>query len=147
MPNILLIHGINLNILGKRNVEHYGTLTLQHIEDITRKEAKKYGYQVISYQSNHEGHIVDQLQLQSPHCEGIIINAGALTHYSYGLHDALLDTNLPAIEIHLSDVSQREIWRRQSVIEPACIGVVMGKKEQGYLEAVQRLVEHLQLCK
>jgi 3-dehydroquinate dehydratase-2 len=147
MPNILLLHGVNLNALGKRDDAHYGALTLQDLEAITRKEAEKYNYQIHSYQSNHEGDLVDQLQLQAAACVGIIINAGAFTHYSYALHDAILDTNLPAIEVHLSDLTQRESWRKNSVIAPACINVVMGKKEQGYREAVHLMLEYLQQCK
>lgn len=143
MPNILLIHGANLNLLGQRDAVHYGTLTLKDIEDITQEEAEKYGYHIIPYQSNHEGYIVDQLQSNAPDCVGIIINPGAFTHYSYSLHDALLDTNLPVIEVHLSDLMQRDEWRRNSVIAPACIKVIMGKKEQGYREAVQLMAECL----
>ena len=144
MPNILLIHGVNLNILGKRDAAHYGVLTLKDIEDITAKEAEKHGYNIISYQSNHEGDLVDKLQSETPNCVGIIINPGAFSHYSYGLYDALLDTKLPVIEVHLSDVSQREAWRRKSVTAPACVKVIEGKKEQGYREAVNALLEYLQ---
>lgn len=147
MRNLLLIHGVNLNILGKRDVSHYGHLTLKDIEDFTQREAKKHGLNVICYQSNHEGDLVDKLQSAAAHCVGVIINAGAFTHYSYGLHDALIDTKLPIIEVHLSDLSLREVWRQHSVIAPACIKVIAGKKEQGYREAVIALVEHLQSCK
>lgn len=144
--NILLIHGANLNRLGQRDARHYGSLTLKDIERMTQQEAEKVGYHIIPYQSNHEGNIVDYLQSQAPVCAGIIINPGAFTHYSYSLYDALLDTHLPAIEVHLSDLTQREIWRRQSVIAPACIQVIMGKKEQGYREAVRLMKEYLQSC-
>lgn len=144
MRNILLIHGINLNALGKRNSTHYGHLTLKEIEDIAVNAAKKYGFNLIAYQSNHEGDLVDTLQREAPHCMGIIINPGAFAHYSYGLHDALVDTTLPVIEVHLSDISQREPWRQQSVIAPACVKVIQGHKEQGYREAVNALVEYLQ---
>lgn len=143
MRNILLIHGVNLNALGKRNSAHYGILTLKDIEDITVREAEKHGFCIIAYQSNHEGDLVDKLQSKAPHCAGIIINPGAFSHYSYGLHDALIDTKLPVIEVHLSDVNQREPWRKQSVIAPACVTVIAGKKEQGYREAVNVLVEYL----
>lgn len=142
--NILLMHGVNLNTLGKRDAAHYGNLTLKNIEDITAKEAKKYGFSIIAFQSNHEGDLVDKLQSDAPHCVGIIINPGAFAHYSYGLHDGLLDTKLPVIEVHLSDVNQREPWRKQSVIAPACIKRIAGKKEQGYREAVNLLIEYLQ---
>lgn len=143
MRNILLLHGINLNALGKRDVQHYGALTLRDIENITVIEAQKFDYNIIAYQSNHEGDLVDKLQAEAQHCAGIIINPGAFTHYSYGLHDALVDTNLPVIEVHLSDIDTREAWRRHSVIAPACIKVIKGKKEQGYSEAVNLLIEYL----
>lgn len=144
--NILLIHGANLNRLGQRDARQYGSLTLKDIEHITQQEAKKVGYYIIPYQSNHEGNIIDYLQSQASACVGIIINPGAFTHYSFSLYDALLDTNLPVIEVHLSDLTQREIWRRQSVISPACIKVIMGKKEQGYREAVCLMKEYLESC-
>lgn len=144
MKKILLIHGVNLNALGKRDAAHYGTLTLNDIEHITALAAKQHGFQIIPYQSNHEGALIDTLQAESVSCVGIIINPGAFSHYSYGLHDALLDTQLPVVEVHLSDIYQREEWRRHSVISPACIKVITGKKEQGYLDAVLTLVEYLQ---
>ncbi len=144
MRNLLLIHGVNLNALGKRDASHYGYLTLKDIEDLTLSEAKKYGLNVICYQSNHEGNLVDKLQKEATHCIGIIINPGAFTHYSYGLHDTLVDTKLPTIEVHLSDLSQREAWRQHSVIAPACLKVIAGKREQGYREAVIALAEYLQ---
>lgn len=143
MKNILLMHGANLNFLGKRNPEHYGNLTLQHLESLTTEHAKKWGYGVISYQSNHEGNLIDKLQEEAENCCGIIINPGAFTHYSYALYDALLDTKLPIVEVHLSDIKQREKWRSISVTSPACINVIWGKKEKGYIEAVDILVEHL----
>lgn len=144
MRNILLIHGVNLNALGKRDSTHYGTLTLKDIQDITANEAEKHGFSITPYQSNHEGNLVDKLQSEAIHCVGIIINPGAFAHYSYGLHDALIDTKLPVIEVHLSDLSQREIWRKNSVTAQACIKVIEGKKEQGYREAVKVLAEYLQ---
>jgi 3-dehydroquinate dehydratase-2 len=143
MRNILLIHGVNLNALGKRDHSHYGHLTLKIIEDMTAKEAEKYGYYIIAYQSNHEGNLVDKIQSEQSNCVAIIINPGAFAHYSYGLHDALLDTTLPVIEVHLSAVSQRERWRQNSVTAAACIKTIEGKKEQGYREAVKALVEYL----
>lgn len=143
MDKILLMHGPNLNALGMRNPEHYGHLTLEHIEVLTIEEAKKSDYEVDCYQSNHEGDLIDKLQSESSRCVGIIINPGALTHYSYALYDALLDTKLPIVEVHLSDIKQREAWRSISVTAPACIQVIWGKKEKGYIEAVNILVEHI----
>ena len=143
MSAILLIHGPNLNMLGERDKEHYGSLTLSDIETLVSSEAKKVGFEVRSFQSNHEGALVDFLQKESPNAAGIIINPGALTHYSYALHDALVDTGLPAVEVHLSDINAREEWRRHSVTAPACIGVISGKKEKGYVEALALLISNL----
>lgn len=147
MRRLMLIHGVNLNLLGKRDVIHYGHLTLKTIEKLTKYEAKKHGYHLICYQSNHEGRLIDKLQSKTYHCAGIIINPGAFTHYSYALHDAILDTRLPCVEVHLSQLSEREAFRQHSVIAPACIKSICGKKEQGYLEAVQALTENLRSCK
>ncbi|OGG57572.1 hypothetical protein A2853_01755 [Candidatus Kaiserbacteria bacterium RIFCSPHIGHO2_01_FULL_55_17] len=143
MARILLVHGPNLNILGLRNAKHYGFATLPDIEALVAAEAQKVGYEVKAFQSNHEGALIDFLQKESASAAGIIINAGALAHYSYTIYDALVDTKLPCIEVHLSDVTGREEWRKRSVLAPACIGVVLGKKEQGYAEAVLLLAEYL----
>lgn len=143
----LLLHGVNLNRLGQRDPLHYGSLSLRALETLCEKEAIKYGFEIISYQSNHEGDLVDKIQALSLACSGIIINAGAYTHYSYALHDALLDAALPAVEVHLSAVEEREPWRQHSVLAPACIAVIAGKKEQGYKEAILTLVRHLDACK
>ena len=143
MQTILLIHGPNLNLLGKRDAAQYGTATLADIEKLTAAGAKKAGFDVKSFQSNDEGALIDWLQKESKGAAGIIINPGALTHYSYALHDALVDAGLPAVEVHLSDVNAREEWRKESVTAPACIGVVSGKREKGYAEAVALLAKHL----
>ena len=139
MATVLLIHGPNLNLLGAREPRHYGSKTLKDIEAEVTNAAKKLGHTVTAFQSNHEGAIIDFLQKESPKAAGIIINPGALTHYSYALHDALHDTKLPAVEVHLSDISSREPWRRVSVTSPACIAQVSGKKEAGYIEALEIL--------
>ena len=139
MKTILLIHGVNLNLLGKREWEHYGTLTLGQLEKLTSDFAKGRGFKILAFQSNHEGALVDFLQKESPNAEGIIINPGAFTHYSYALHDAILDTRLPAIEVHLSKINQRESWSKKSVIAEACVAVISGRKEKGYLNALEKL--------
>lgn len=143
MKTILLIHGPNLNLLGKRDTSHYGTLTLSDIEKLVESEAKKTGLEVKAFQSNHEGTLIDWIQKEAPNVAGIIINPGALTHYSYALHDALLDAGVLTVEVHLSDVGAREEWRRISVTAPACIGQISGKKEKGYLEALLLLISKL----
>jgi len=143
MEAILLIHGPNLNLLGARDEKQYGSLTLAALEKLVADEAAKSGLEVKAFQSNHEGALIDWLQKESPGASGIIINAGALTHYSYALHDALVDAGLPAVEVHLSDINAREEWRKRSVTAPACISMIAGKKEKGYIEAVQKLAQVL----
>ncbi len=143
MKTILLIHGANLNLLGKRDPFHYGNLTLSKLEGMVKAAAKAQNLQVKSFQSNHEGALIDFIQKNSLKADGVLINAGAFTHYSYALHDALSDTKLPAIEVHLSDVKNRENWRRTSVIAPACRQVISGEKEKGYLRAVAILKKYI----
>ena len=128
-------------MLGKRDQSHYGTLTLKELEKKVSEEAKRYGLKVKAFQSNYEGGIIDFLQKNAPKASGILINAGAYTHYSYAIHDALLDTKLPAIEVHLSKVTEREDWRSKSVIAEACVGVFAGRKVEGYMLAVEKLAE------
>lgn len=143
MKKLLLIHGPNLNKLGTRNIEHYGSLTLQQIEQLVRDEMEKDGLGVEVFQSNHEGALIDFLQEKSTEALGIIINPGALTHYSFALHDALVDTGLPCVEVHLSDIEEREEWRKVSVTASACIAQIRGKKESGYVEAIKILKEKI----
>jgi len=141
MKTILLIHGPNLNMLGKRDPKHYGSLTLRELEKQVSAEAKKHGFKVKAFQSNYEGGIIDFLQKNAPKASGILINAGAYTHYSYAIHDALLDTGLPAVEVHLSKVTEREDWRAKSVTAPACVAVFAGEKVGSYIKAVEKLAE------
>ena len=143
MRKLLLIHGPILNRLGKRDSTHYGALTLRDIEQLVKKEAKKLGYAVKAFQSNYEGALIDFLQKEAEKASGVIINPGAFTHYSFALHDALVDTRQPCIEVHLSDIASREPWRRVSVTAPACFAQISGKREVGYVEAVVKLCERL----
>lgn len=140
---ILLIHGPNLNRLGMRDASHYGSLTLDEIERVTKDAARAHGHTLKTFQSNHEGALIDFIQKESGKAVGIIINPGAFTHYSYALHDALADAGVPCVEVHLSDIKSREKWRRISVTAPACIAQISGKKEAGYREAVDVLHAHL----
>ena len=140
---ILLIHGPNLNMLGKRKQEFYGNKTLPEIESLVAKRAIDLGASVKSYQSNHEGALIDFLQLEAPLADGVIINPGALTHYGLSLRDALDDTGLPIIEVHLSDIHSREEWRRKSVIEELAATQISGLGWQGYIEAIEFLVDKL----
>lgn len=143
MKTILLIHGPNLNLLGKRDQAHYGSLTLKKLEEIVKAEAKVLGYRILPFQSNHEGELIDFIQKNSEKTDGILINPGALTHYSYALHDAIIDAQVPTVEVHLSDINKRESWRKISVTKPACIGQKFGKKEKSYLEALTLLHKKL----
>lgn len=140
---ILLIHGPNLNLLGQRDTKHYGALTLKKLVAQIKNHAKKLGLLVSDFQSNHEGSLIDFLQKRAQSADGVIINAGALTHYSYALYDGLVDANLPAVEVHLSDVKNREKFRKISVLAPVCKKVISGKKLQGYFDAVDYLERFL----
>lgn len=142
MKTILLVHGPNLNLLGKRDQRHYGSLTLKALARAVQNKAKTLGLSVKTFQSNHEGALIDFLQKNSHRAAGIIINPGALTHYSYALYDALVDAGLPAIEVHLSKIKMREAWRRKSVIAPACVKTISGKKLKGYFEALNYLKKY-----
>ena len=143
MKTILLIHGANLNMLGKRDAKHYGHLTLKELEKQVASAAKKHRLKVKAFQSNYEGGIIDFLQKNSPKAAGILINPGAYTHYSYAIHDALIDTKLPAIEVHLSKVTEREDWRAKSVTAPACVAVFSDEQEESYRKAVSELAKRL----
>ena len=140
---ILLIHGPNLNLLGKRNRDLYGTNTLTELEALVAQKALELGASVKAYQSNHEGALIDFIQEESPKADGIIINPGALTHYGLSLRDALEDSNLPIIEVHLSDIHSREEWRSKSVIEDLAKTQICGLGWQGYVDAIEFLISLL----
>lgn len=140
---ILLIHGPNLNLLGKRDRAIYGDKTLAEIESLVGKRAQELGAEVLTFQSNSEGALIDFIQAQSPEAAGIIINPGALTHYGLSLSDALADSALPVIEVHLSNIYAREEWRRKSVIAPIALAQICGRGWQGYIDAVEILVAEL----
>ena len=140
---ILLINGPNLNMLGKRKQDIYGDKTLSEIESAVMKKAKQLGATFKAFQSNHEGELIDFLQAEAPRADGIIINPGALTHYGLSLRDALDDANLPIIEVHISDIHAREDWRKKSVIQELAKAQICGHGWQGYIEAVDMLVDIL----
>jgi 3-dehydroquinate dehydratase-2 len=144
---ILLINGPNLNLLGKRDKSIYGDKTLSEIENILKKEAKSLGADVVSFQSNSEGVLIDFIQKNSSRAGGIIINPGALTHYGLSLRDALVDSRLPVIEVHISNIYAREKWRAKSVIAPVVKRQISGSGWQGYLKALQILVGELKVEK
>jgi len=140
---ILLIHGPNLNLLGRRKREIYGDKTLPELEAAVTQTARKLGASVMAYQSNHEGALIDFIQEEAPKAHGIIINPGALTHYGLSLRDALEDSNLPVVEVHLSDIHAREEWRKKSVIEDVAKTQICGLGWQGYVDAVEFIVSFL----
>lgn len=137
--NILVLHGPNLNLLGERDPEQYGTKTLEEINKILRQEIAERGHEVRIYQTNHEGTLIDFLHDHRHWAHGVIMNPGALTHYSYALRDAVDGISPPCIEVHLSDISEREEFRRVSVIEEVCSAQVKGKGLHSYLEAIEIL--------
>jgi len=140
---ILVINGPNLNMLGKREPAQYGTDTLESIEQALTEKGKALGCELIFFQSNHEGGIIDFIQEKISGANGILINPGALTHYGYSLHDALADSGLPVVEVHLSDINAREEWRRISVISDIAIKQISGLKTKSYLLGLEALVEHI----
>ncbi len=142
---ILVINGPNLNMLGKRDRAIYGDKTLAQIDTILKKEGKGLGAEIVSFQSNSEGALIDFIQENSPKAGGIIINPGALTHYGFSLRDALDDSELPVIEVHLSNIYAREDWRTESVIAPIARGQISGLGWQGYVAALQILAGELKV--
>ena len=140
---ILVINGPNLNMLGKRNKAIYGDKTLPEIESLLGKEGKSLGVEIISFQSNSEGALIDFIQQRSGEARGIIINPGALTNYSYSLRDALDDSGLPVIEVHISNIHAREKWRAKSVIASIAKEQISGLGWRGYVEALRTLVGEL----
>lgn len=142
MEEILLVNGPNLNTLGSRQPDVYGTMTLLDIEQMVTFAAKRQGYTLKCFQANSEGEIIDFLQ-QHASAMGAIINPGAFTHYSYAIRDCIESINIPAVEVHISAIYQREEFRHTSVIAPVCIGQISGFSDFGYLLALQGLIDYL----
>ncbi len=136
---ILLVNGPNLNLLGEREPAIYGRTTLREIEQMVRQACEAWKVEVVPFQSNSEGALIDFIQEHRKRARGIILNPGALTHTSYALHDCIKSVELPAIEVHLSNVHSREEFRRTSVIAPACRGQICGLGPRGYILAAEFL--------
>ncbi|MDU8945006.1 type II 3-dehydroquinate dehydratase [Ovoidimarina sediminis] len=143
MSSILILNGPNLNLLGTRQPEVYGSTTLADIERLCRETASMLGLDLTFEQSNHEGVMIDMIHAAKGVHDAIIVNAGAYTHTSVALHDALVSVDLPVVEVHLSNIHAREPFRHKSFIAPAAIGQIAGFGAQSYLMALHGLAERL----
>ena len=137
---ISVINGPNLNLLGKRKTEIYGKETIVDIEKWMNSQPVTKGHFISWFQSNHEGNLIEKLHSLIDKVDGIIINPGAFTHYSYAIRDAIEATNLPTVEVHLSDIHKREKFREISVIKDVCINQIYGFGKEGYLKAFETLI-------
>lgn len=137
MADILVLHGPNLNLLGEREVDIYGTSSLEEINDKVKKAAAQVQVEVETWQSNDEGELIDKIHAARDKSKVIILNPGALTHYSYALRDAISSVEIPVIEVHLSNIYAREKWRQKSVTAGAAKGIIAGFGENSYLLAVE----------
>lgn len=141
---VALLHGVNLNMLGHRDPAHYGTMTLEELESMVVSEARILGMDCTSFQTNHEGDLVEKIQELRVRPSAVIINPGAWTHYSYAIRDALELVEGLVVEVHLSDVQNRpEEWRRHSVISDVCDLTISGKGPEGYVEALKWIAQRL----
>jgi len=143
MVSILVVNGPNLNLLGKREPDVYGRETLEDIVSRLKKVAEELGGTIEHVQSNHEGVLIDAIHRAKGLHDGIILNPGAFTHYSYALRDALAAVELPAIEVHISNVHARETFRHHSVIAPVVLGQVIGLGTDGYEWALRAIVRKI----
>ncbi|HWV37250.1 MAG TPA: type II 3-dehydroquinate dehydratase [Vulgatibacter sp.] len=138
---VLVLHGPNLSLLGEREPSIYGKITLAQLDEMVRRHGEGLGLEIRSFQSNHEGALIDELHANRRWMQALVINAGAYTHTSYALRDAIAAVAVPAYEVHLSDISAREPWRRVSVIEDVCVAKIMGKGVGSYLAALDRIAD------
>jgi 3-dehydroquinate dehydratase II len=136
---VAVMHGVNLDQLGRRPTAHYGALTLGQLEQRIGGYASELGLHVQFFQTNHEGAFVEQLHRVEDSVDALVVNPGAWTHYSWAIRDALEIAALPSVEVHLSDVETREEWRRVSVIRDLCVETIAGRGPDGYREALVRL--------
>ncbi len=143
-PRILVIHGPNLNLLGTREPDVYGTVSLEQIDAELQATGKKLGFEIECCQSNHEGVLIDRIQEARSWAHGILINPAGLTHSSVSLRDALLATELPIVEVHLSNVFARESFRHHSYVSGIAVGVITGFGPASYRLGLEALATHLQ---
>jgi 3-dehydroquinate dehydratase-2 len=134
-----ILHGVNLDMLGRRDPAHYGSLTLAELQERVGGFARELDLEAGFFQTNHEGALVERLHTAAERADGLVLNPGAWTHYAWALHDALELCGLPAVEVHLSDVHAREEWRRRSVIADLCVASVRGRGVEGYRDALMAL--------
>jgi 3-dehydroquinate dehydratase-2 len=140
---VAVMHGPNLDQLGSRDPEHYGDLDLSGLERQIKAWGREKGIETITFQTNHEGEFIEFLHRAPDMADAVIINAGAWSHYSWAIRDALEFSGLPAVEVHLSDISKREEFRKISVFDGLVLDKIYGEKEQGYLHALEVIAEHL----
>ena len=143
MANVLVLHGPNLNLLGTREPEIYGSATLADINEMLKKRAEEAGISIDFLQSNHEGVLVDAVQAARGKCDYIIFNAAAFTHYSIALRDAIAAVEVPVIEVHISNIHQREAFRHTSVLAPVALGQICGLGVASYLAALEAIIFRL----
>ncbi|MEM7520385.1 MAG: type II 3-dehydroquinate dehydratase [Pseudomonadota bacterium] len=143
MTTILILNGPNLNLLGTRQPEVYGTTTLADIEALCQVTAEPLGMAVICAQSNHEGALVEHIHAARTTCNGIVLNAGAYTHTSVAIRDAIASVDLPVVEVHLSNIHAREPFRHVSHVAPVALGQIAGFGAKGYALALDALADHL----
>jgi len=136
---VAILHGVNLDTLGRRDPAVYGTLTLAELEGQVGRFAREFGFEASFFQTNHEGEYCEQLHRAAERSDAVVLNPGAWAHYSFAIRDALEVAALPAVEVHISDIESREEWRRHSVIRDLCLGHVQGKGVGGYREAMEIL--------
>lgn len=141
MKRLLLLNGPNINRLGKREEDIYGSFTLEDVEQELTELLAKHHYKLDSFQSNHEGALIDKLHEADGKYKGIIFNPAAYTHTSIALHDAILSINTPVIEVHISNIHKRESFRHQSMVAPACIGQIVGFGLKSYRLAALALLD------